>query len=264
MKNRRFLILIFAAFLGICAGIMRGIEMAYHFDWSTAMFEPFSAAFVLPAYSIAAALVILIFSLACHGKISDYCAAYRIRGKFGLFIDVLSALVLGLAGLWRTLSAVKTGRASYIVFGILTVLTAAVMIALSRSRHSGRLGVYTRSFSSLLIYWACFLLVLTYMEHPVEPVLRVFCYDILAASFLTLASFYEIAPIFSVKRRSAAVFFSLGSIFLILLTVVGRGTAFLLSGDLNNIFDAPWRMLAFVCMGLRIFQTTAGLLSDPQ
>lgn len=262
MKNRRFPILILIVFLGICAGVMRGIEMAYHFDWSTAMFEPFATSFVLPTYSIAAMLVIFIISRTCHGKISDYCTTYPIRGKFGLFIDVLSALVLGVAGFWRILSAVQIGRPSYIVFGILTVLAAAVMIALSAARHKGQIGDYARHFSPILIFWSCFLLILTYMEHPVEPVLRVFCYDILAASFLTLAAFYEVAPIFSVKRRSTALFFSLGSIFLILLTVVGRGFAFILSGDLNNLFDAPWRMLAFICIGLRIVQTSAALLSD--
>ena len=137
---------------------------------------------------------------------------------------------------------------------------AAVLLALAKARLDGKVPDYTRFISSLSVFWGCFLLVITYMEHPVEPVIRVFAYDILASSFIVLALFYMVAPLFRTPRRSAALFFTLGAVYLILLTIVGRAVAFAMSGYLRNLVDAPFRMIVFACMGVLLLQNAAGLL----
>ena len=76
------------------------------------------------------------------------------------------------------------------------------------------------------------------------------------------ALFYFVAPLFRKTGRRAALFCSLASIYLIALTAVGRVTAYLLSGEVRNLTDAPFRMLLFICVGLLILQNAVGLLRE--
>lgn len=260
MKKKGVFWLILVVFLGICAGVLRGIEVSAHFDWNTALYEPFATAWVLPVYAALSAALIGAVSLAGKGRLTDFCASYPIGGKNGLFLAALASLGLCAAGLWKLFEAMTALRAANIVFGLLTVLAGAVLLALAKARLDGKVPDYTRFISSLSVFWGCFLLVITYMEHPVEPVIRVFAYDILASSFIVLALFYMVAPLFRTPRRSAALFFTLGAVYLILLTIVGRVVAFAMSGDLRNLVDAPFRMIVFACMGVLLLQNAAGLL----
>ena len=38
MKKKGVFWLILVVFLGICAGVLRGIEVSAHFDWNTALY----------------------------------------------------------------------------------------------------------------------------------------------------------------------------------------------------------------------------------
>ena len=98
------------------------------------------------------------------------------------------------------------------------------------------------------------------MEHPVEPVIRNFVYDILAACAIVFALFWYVAPLFRKADRGKSLFFSLAGVYLVLLTAVGRVTAFLLSGEQRNLTDAPFRMLLFICVGVLMLQNAATLL----
>ena len=98
------------------------------------------------------------------------------------------------------------------------------------------------------------------MEHPVEPVIRNFVYDILASCAIVFALFWFIAPLFREAGRGRSLFFSLSGVYLVLLTGVGRIVAFLLSGESRNLTDAPYRMLLFGCAGVLLLQNAAALL----
>ncbi len=252
--------LIIVILLGVCAGILRGIEVSAHFDWDTALYEPFSTAFVLPVYTALSIALIGLLALARRDRLTEFTESYPMGSKNGLFVAALASLALCAAGLWKLFEALTMLRAVNIILGILTILAGAVLLALAKARLDRKVPEYTRFISSLVIFWGCFMLVITYMEHPVEPVIRNFAYDILASSFIVFALFYEVAPLFRRTRRSAAVFFTLGSVYLILLTIVGRVVAFMLSGDLRNVTDAPFRMIVFACVGVLLIQNAAGLL----
>jgi len=266
MKKQKIFSVLLLLIPGLCGGFLRGTEMAYYFDWSTAMFIHYKMDFIMP---VAVGLILLIWAFLSMGyrkKLKDYCTAWKTQGKGGLTVGILSASLLLLMGVARIYLSLSPMRKSYVIFGILTVLAGITLILLSVARYCGRLPAMTRLLSSLTVFWSCFLLVLTYMEHPVEPSLRVFCYDILAACFITLALFYEIATIFEHKSQRLALFFNISASYMIIMTVTGRLFAYLLSGDIRNLTDAPVRMLMFFAIGIRLIQNAFCLLnrSDEQ
>ena len=264
MKKRGPFWLILILLMGICAGVLRGMEVSAHFDWDTALYEPFAAAFVLPVYTALSAALIAAVSAAQRGELPGFYEAYPIRSKAGLFIAAMASLGLCAAGLWKLFAAMTALKAVQIILGILTVIGGAVLLAMAVSRWREKMPDPVRVASSLCIFWGCFLLVVTYMEHPVEPVIRNFVYDILASAAVVFALFYYVAPLFRKTGRGRALFFSLAAVYLVTLTAVGRVVAWLLSGDSRNLTDAPFRMLLFLCAGVLILQNAAGLLRDDQ
>ena len=251
--------LILILFLGICAGVLRGIEVSAHFDWDTALYEPFSTAFVLPLYAALSLALIAAVSAAYRGRVTDFNRTYAL-GKPGLFFAAAASLGLCAAGLWKLFEAMTALKAVQILLGIMTTLGGAALLTLAMARKAGTMPGPARFFSSIAIFWGCFLLVVTYMEHPVEPVIRNFVYDILASCAIVFALFWFIAPLFREAGRGRSLFFSLSGVYLVLLTGVGRIVAFLLSGESRNLTDAPYRMLLFGCAGVLLLQNAAALL----
>ena len=251
--------LILILLLGVCAGVLRGIEVSAHFDWDTALYEPFSAAFVLPLYAALSLVLIAAVSAAHRGALTDFRGAYPL-GKTGLFIAAMASLGLCAAGLWKLFAAMTALKAVQIILGIMTILGGAALLVLAMSRVRGIVPEPARFLASFAVFWGCFLLVVTYMEHPVEPVIRNFVYDILAACAIVFALFWYVAPLFRKADRGKSLFFSLAGVYLVLLTAVGRVTAFLLSGEQRNLTDAPFRMLLFICVGVLMLQNAATLL----
>ena len=261
MKNRKLYTILFLLIPGLCAGILRGTEMAYFFDWSTAMFGTYKAEMVLPLTVFATLLILGLLSVVFDKKLKSYCMAWRTPTVGGLAAGLLSAVLLMVSGWVRVYSSLKTERLSYVLFGIITIIAGIVFLFLSIARYRGTMPKAMRLFSSLPVFWSCFLLVLTYMEHPVEPVLRVFCYDIFAACFITLAVFYEIAPIFEEKSRRTALFFTVSAVYMVVMTLTGRVFGWVFSGDVRNLTDSPIRMLMFLAVGIRLVQNALCLMN---
>ncbi len=262
MKNKGAFRLGMVLVLGVCAGILRGIEVSAHFDWDTALYEPFAASCVVPLYTALMLGLIAVLSLPCRDRLAGFAESFPIRSMAGLYTAAGASLAITAMGLWKVFSSMQELRAVQILYGVLTAVGGAVLTALAKARHDGRVPQTTRFLSSFVIFWGCILLIVTYMEHPVEPVIRNFVYDILASAMIVMALLSMVSTIFGEVRRGHALFFHLGSVFLILMTIVGRLTAFLLSGDARNITDAPLRMLLFACVGVILAQNAAGLPAD--
>jgi|GEM_PF-2118144 len=262
MKKQKIYSVLFLLIPGFCAGILRGTEMAYYFDWSTAMFDRFSTDFVLPVTVILTLIVFGFLSATFSKKMKDYCTVWRTPKTGGFAYGIFSSVCLMFSGLAGLYSALLIRRPAYIFFGIFTFLTGIALLLLSTVRYCGTMPSFTRLVSSLPVFWSCFMLILTYMEHPVEPVLRVFCYDILAACFITLALFLEVAPIFELKNRKFTLFCTISAVYMIIMTLTGRISAYFISGNPQNLTDAPVRMVIFFSVGLRLFQNALCLMTE--
>ncbi|MGI6335452.1 MAG: hypothetical protein ACOXZM_00045 [Eubacteriales bacterium] len=252
-KNSALKSLWLIVFLGVCGGVLRGLEVALHFNWDTAFYEPFSTSFIMPLHAVISTAAALLFAYRGRGELPEYTEAYAMPGKLSATLSALSCAVLSAAGLWKLVASVTRPKWSGIIFGILTILAGLVLLMLTHAKHRGVLSEYGRFISSLPVYWSCFLLILTYMEHPVEPVIRVFAYDILAACLIALAFFFHVSRIYGKKGAGRPLFFSMAAVYFILTVVLGRAIAYLISGDTRNLLDAPFRMIAFSCAGMVIF-----------
>lgn len=114
----------------------------------------------------------------------------------------------------------------------------------------------------LVTFWACFMLIATFMEHPVEPILQLFAYDLLAMCSAALSVYCQAAPIFGKKRRRLCVFSSLSAVTLLTVAVFGRLTASLFSRDLWYFAEVLFRMLVMSSLIVYCSQAAAACLRE--
>jgi len=167
------------------------------------------------------------------------------RGFAGILI---AALVLVAAGSMQVVQYAQTQVFSELIYGLLTVF-AGVSLALMGAVFAGRpeselFGV----LASVPVFWGCFLLILTFLEHPAEPVIPVFACDLLACCACVITLYAISAAIIKRKRSNLAIFGSFSATALILMALGGRVLYVLRTKDLSWVMDAPFRLAAFTAM----------------
>ena len=258
--------------LGAVGAILRSIELVRYIEPSTNLYHASGLmAWALPLVSAAAiAVSVVVGKKTSRGQTGSFCEVFATHGQVPHLILIGSAVLLIVAGIFKTISVVASlfdaiavlpymGKVNVrtllrllsvaqLVYGILTIVAGISMIGLASARRRCRETDTTRFLATIPIFWACFLLILTFMEHPVEPVFHIFAYDLLGAAAIVLSVHYTSAFLFGKVRIFKNIVFSLLSLYFIMVTVGGRAIAFLTTHQFRFLMEVPFRMVAFVAM----------------
>ncbi len=164
------------------------------------------------------------------------------------------------AGFMQVVSFFADGKYSSFFLGILTVLCGVSLIALSAARKQGNMPELTGLGAVVTVFWACFMLILVFMEHPVEPVELLYLYDLLAMCCALLAIYAATAQIFDRDRARIALFSSLSAVFLLTVSGFGRVMTFFYSGSLHFITQVDFRLVVYASLLLYCASNAASLL----
>jgi len=268
--------------LGLYGALLRAWELVQHYNRVTSLFEVFETAPLVPFYVFACGLAALVCAWLFRGKAGEFMDVYGLKKKTSVWLRMLCGVGFIGAGTlkcvaWyfaaeRALAAAAEKqtpvfmhlRIAQLVFGILTILTGVAYMVLTRGRTKDKLDDYEQLCSNIPVYWACYLLILTFMEHPVEPVLRTFAYDLLAACALAVSIYKFTARCYGKLFRSVAVFTSLFGITLIEVSALGRVFAWLLTGNFVWVSEVAFRIVAFALSGVMILLEIIPLLYAPE
>jgi len=269
--------------LGLVGAVLRALELIRHYDRLTGLFEPFAAAPVLPLYVLVCALAAFACSWQYRGDAGPFVDVYALSRRPSIIARIVCGVLLCAAGFLkvpgalvtfvysvrdaialRSLQVVNGFSLAELIFGLITILAGVAYVVLTNARCTHRIDDITRFFSTIPIYWSCFLLVMTFMDHPVEPVLRSFAYDLLAGCAMVLAIYHFIARAYDRLQRGPAVFVSLIGITLLTLSVVSKILAALLSGNVIWLTEDAFRTVSFAVIGAMILLDTIPLLNAPK
>ncbi len=216
MKNRWFPFLVAMPIVtGICGAILRAAQMTRAFDAETGIFEsgsPFSVGLV--AVSIIALLMALIGAFVLKNGVQTKTASDD--GKSVAVSSAFAALlILAHAGVIIYGLKVRFDAAS-LVFALLSVYCAASLLAMGKYRLAERDSTAYCVFSAVPVFWACFLLIITFREKISDPIIG--NYAILIFAYICILLFvYSLSAHILGRNRFAVMVFScfLGIYFII-------------------------------------------------
>ncbi len=215
MKNRWFPILIVMPVVtGICGAILRAAQLTRAFDIETGVLEsgsPLTGALV--AVSVIAVMMALISAFVLKNGV---IAAPSDKAKSIVLCSVIAAVLIiadagvGLFGLQDKFDTVQ------LIFSLLSVYCAVAIIAVGKYHLSERNSVPYSVFAAVPVFWACFLLILTFREKIADPIIA--DYAMLIFSYICMLLFaYALAAHLLGRNRFAVMVFScfLGMYFII-------------------------------------------------
>ena len=250
--------------VGILGACVRGWELAYAFNPETGLYDAGAAAFVLPLISVLAALLSILAAAAHRSSAESFLSAFPIRSRASLAIIAIAGLVMVASGVLKIFGFVQSASFTALLFGILTVACGISLLVLSKARFRGEADELVSFVSTIPIYWACFMLILTFMEHPVEPVIQTFAYDLLASCAILLAIYYASAMLYGKHAVGLCLMSTLAALYFSLVAAGGRIVYFIISRETYYLMDAPFRMAVFSACFLYLLFNASSLLRIPR
>ncbi|MBE6936113.1 MAG: hypothetical protein E7458_06365 [Ruminococcaceae bacterium] len=234
---------------GAAGGALRGYELTAYYNDATGLYDAGPVTYALLGFSAVMVLFCVCFAFVKKGAHLSYGQLYRC-GTAGTMLTLLSGVILLAAGIFRAYTFLFSRSMASLLFGVLTILCGVTLCALSIARKNRTMPELTGLGAVALIYWAAFMLVQVFMEHPVEPEEFVYVYDLLGMCFALLAVYAATAQIFGKERTRLSLLSALAAIFLLIVSAFGRVMTFAFSGSLYYIFQSAFRILvsaALVC-----------------
>lgn len=250
---------VFVVFAGIAGGVLRGMELTGCYDDGTGLYTVGPVTYVLVGMSVLVIAFCLFVALWKGPDRRGYLEIYRC-GVPGAMLCMLSGVVMLAAGLMRTISFQTDGKYSSLLFGVLTLLCGVSLIALAAARKQGKLPDMTGLGAVVTVFWGCFMLVQVFMEHPVEPVVLLYAYDLLAMCFSLLSIYSAAGQMFGRTHVRVALFSSLGAVFLLLVSGLGRLMTFYITGSTHFIMQADFRLIVYAALCLYCLSNAASVL----
>lgn len=264
--------------LGILGGIVRGLELINAIDVRTGIYDFGGMAFLLPIISVAA-VVFSVLTMKKYGKYKDVKYADIMKSDCNILtaISCIGAVIIMLAGVLNAVMAVTDFELRYLIstltdgiigikqfvtsptftssvtdifFAILTVFAGAAFFSIARKNKNGDVNDYTELLMNVPMFWTCFVFIFTFIEHPVEPVVPIYAYDLLASCFLVLAVYNFTAIAYRRKSIFMAMVTSLCAIYFMMTVAIGRIIHILAQSDMYYLKDAPFRMVYYGAMFL--------------
>ena len=274
MRNiSKFYPIIAALILGVIGGIIRGMELLKAIDTYTGIYDFGGLGFLLPLLTVIAVCFAVISSRKLK-KDNDraYVDIMKVNSKPVAIIGVIGALIIAAAGVISFISTVtdayfwslvknmaegtvsvkavlKSGEITDVItsalYAVLMVFAGVSIIATTMKRVNGKLCDHAEILLSIPMYWACFLFLFTFVEHPVEPVRQIFVYDLLASCALLIAVYKYSAIAYGRKCVFSASASSLCAMYLMTTVALGRLIHIVSTGSTYYLYDAPLRMVCF-------------------
>lgn len=258
---KRVLPVVFVFLAGVAGGIFRGIELTECYDDITGLYTAGPVTYVLLCFSAVVAVLCLLLALLKKKITAPYPVIYHC-GVPGAMFCMLAGVIMIVAGFMRLISFFSDGRYASLFFGILTVLCGVSFIALSAARKRGSMPEMTGLGAVVTVFWACFMLIFVFMEHPVEPVELLYLYDLLAMCCALLSIYAVVAQLFDRDRMRIALFSSLGAVFFLTVSGLGRLMTFFYSGSFHFITQVDFRLVVYASLLLYCVSNATSLLMN--
>ncbi len=274
MQNKtKFIHLAVILVLGIVGGIVRGTELIYAINVYTGIYEFGGLSFLLPMISIVAVLFSAVTMYKYkEDREKEYIDIMKINNSFLAVVNYIGAVVLMISGVISLASAltdpilrsVFSGLAAGAIgvkgaftssafssaltdslFAVLTSFSGASIFFITGKRKNGELKGNSEILLNVPLYWACFLFIFTFIEHPVEPVMQIFAYDLLASCALVLAVYKFAAIAYGRKSLYIAMCSSLCALYFMMTVAIGRVIHIIVMHDMYYLMDSPFRMVCY-------------------
>ena len=244
---KKTLPLALAILAGAAGGFMRGKELSVCYNDTTGLYTaaPITWALLILSAVVCVAGLALALTIPRNGR--AFSTLYRC-GTAGALLGVLSGGLIVVAGLVRIAFFFGTLWLSAFFIGLLTVIAGISVIALTAARRRGNMPYMTAFGAVVVVFWASFMMIQVFMEHPVEPALLLFAYDLLAMCFALLAIYGVTAQIFARDRAQITLFAALGAVYFLLVSGFGRLVAFLYTGNLSYLTQVSFRLMIYAAL----------------
>ena len=237
----KILYLVLALGAGLFGGVLHGHELVYCYDNTAGLYTADTSSYILPVLCALAALVSLFAALGVREDKETSYPAYYSLSKGGTAIHVLSGFFVIAGGAVLLYSFLSDHSIYSLLLGAFTAIAGVSFVLLSSVRAGRAPEASAKGNGIVVLFWICCALLYTFMEHPVEPILQVFAYDLLAMCASALAIYCQTGRIFKKSRARLGAFGSLCGITLLTTAGFGRLCAFVLSGSLSYLREIAFR-----------------------
>ena len=244
---RKILPLALVLIAGAAGGFMRGRELVTCYDDVSGLYAPSSLTYLLIALSVVVSAVCLITAMAKPRDDRDFTPLYHC-GPVGAVLGMAAGAFTALAGCIRLISFFESMQYSALPIGLLTVLAGISLIALTVARYRDNLSYMTGFGAVLTVFWGCLILVLVFLEHPVEPIILLFAYDLLAMCLVLLVLYGSTGRIFGKNHTRMTLAASLTAIYFLLVSGLGRFATFFDTGSFYYVRQVGFRLMIYAAM----------------
>ncbi len=222
--------------------------MTAYYDDTTGLYTAGPVTYILLGFSAVVIVLCLLLALCKTERGSTIYGALPLRraGRDALYARRRSH---GGGGIYAgTVSFFADGKYSSLLFGDPDgALRRFADCACRRRGNRENCRNMTGLGAVVTVFWACFMLVLVFMEHPVEPVELLYAYDLLAMCCALLSIYGATGQIFDRDRARIALFSSLGAVFLLTVSGFGRVMTFFITGSAHFITQVDFRLVVYAC-----------------
>lgn len=219
MKNKLFPILFaLPVTAGICGALLRASQLRYAYDAETGILrsgEPVTYGFVAVCVIAALMAVIAAFLLKRGVEIKSE----RVSGAASISLFAAAVIILAYAGM-ILFSLCEKFDTTQLVLALFSVYCAVALIVLGKYRLCERDSTAYCVFAAVPVFWACFMLVLSFREKISDPIIA--NYVPLIFSYIAILFFcYSIAAhVLGKNKQHIAVFSCFIGIFFILVELL--------------------------------------------
>ncbi len=248
---------------GLFGGVLHGHELVVCYSEATELYTPDYASYALPALC---AFGFVLFLICAFGLDRDEKRPYFKRfslSRGAMAVQVLAGFLVLLGGAALLRDFLLETSIYDLLLGLFTLLAGVCVIRLASLRAKDSAQADAKGMGIVLLFWICFALLYTFMEHPVEPILQIFCYDLLAMCASALSLYCHTGRIFGKFRGHLGVFASLLAVMLLTTAAFGRLSAVFLSGSLTYLTQILFRFPVMLALILMCGQDAASYLRFP-
>ena len=255
--------LLFALAAGLFGGVLRGHELVVCYDDVSGLYTADYASYVLPALCALAFVLFLICAFSVEGKQKvPYFTRFSLS-RGAMAVQVIAGFLVLAGGAVLLRSFLREASIYDLLLGAYTILAGVCLIRLASLRSKESPLLSAKAPGIVVLFWICFVLLYTFMEHPVEPILQVFAYDLLAICAAALTLYCHTGRIFEKYRDRLGVFAALLAVMLLTTAAFGRVCAFVLSGSLSYLTRVAFRFPVMLALILMCAQDAASYLRLP-
>ncbi|MCL2083336.1 MAG: hypothetical protein FWH04_08915 [Oscillospiraceae bacterium] len=212
---------------GLAAAVLRALQITSTIEIETGLVRPGQAmTFAVPIAVVVFAALIIVLIIA---RKAPEPGSSQPLGISWITVEGMAAgfmASVGIAEFFGGLEAVDTiegpmyGR---LAFGAVTVAASLCVLLVAVHTYRGRIkaSALYGLWATIPVLWAAFALIMNYWRHSGEPVLTAYIYGTIALVFFSLAILGLAGFYFRKFRYKRTLFYTLMSIFMVILAVGG-------------------------------------------